>query len=669
MNTLQNSLVQRILIVLAAGLLMAWFYPHQRASQYIYEEGRPWNYNQLIAPFDIPIHPDSSTVQAVRDSLKAHFVPIYRLESTVVDSIINELPGESAQKKRLSRMLSKAYAGGVIDGQTMARIREGSLPAIRVLDQNILSETATKDFTTPRDIYLAIDSALSDPEMRAYFAACNLHDVLRANMIYDEVENDRYYQNAFETLTADRGVILQGQAIINKGDIVSAQDFTNLSTYETLLEQRLTKDSHSNILTFLGQLLYILVMLTVLMLYLWLFNPAIFDSCKNTCFIMLLVTLMFLLSSGLDAFIPGGVYIVPMAMVPIMVMVFFDSRTALFVATVACMLVAPIVSFVLEYLFLQLCACAVAVYSLRQLTRRAQLLRAALLVGVTYIVCYLAVELLMNGTLEGWTWRMPAFLSANAFLVSLVYVLMSVVERLFGYVSQVTMVELSDINQPLLRRLSANCPGTFQHSMAVGNLASDAALALGLNEQLIRAGALYHDIGKLSNPAFFTENQHGVNPHDALSPEQSAKIVINHVTDGLREADRAGLPPAIKDFIAQHHGTGKAKYFYIQACNAAPDGQCPDPTAFTYPGPNPRTRETSLLMMADSVEAASRSLKDYSKESIKTLVDKIIDGQIADGLHNDSELEFRDIPIIKKAFAKRLGIIYHSRIAYPDDKK
>ncbi|MDO4320833.1 MAG: HDIG domain-containing protein, partial [Bacteroidales bacterium] len=347
-----------------------------------------------------------------------------------------------------------------------------------------------------------------------------------------------------------------------------------------------------------------------------------------------------------------------------LVLVFFDGRTGLFVATVTVMLIAPITSFALEFIFLQFCAAAAVVYSLRELSRRSQLLRTSGVVAVVYIAAYLSLELLMNGTFEGFTWRMPAFLITNALLTSMAYIMMFAVERMFGFVSVVTLGELADINQPLLRELSDKCPGTFQHSMSVSNLASDAARAMGANEPLVRAGALYHDIGKMSNPAFFTENQHGVNPHDALTPEQSARIVISHVTDGLKRADKAGLPAVIRDFISEHHGAGKAKYFYYAWCNAHPDEK-PDETLFSYPGPNPRSRETSLLMMADAVEAASRSLPEYTRQSITALVDKIVDGQIAEGLHNNSTLEFRDIKIIKEAFVKRLMTIYHTRVAYP----
>ena len=667
-NIPTNSLLRRVLLALATAVVIVWFYPHQRSSQYIYEQGRPWNYSQLIAPFDIPIHPDSLTVQAIRDTLTESFVPIYTINTNVIDTIIKELP-KGHNSARLGKMLRRYYEQGVVESGVLGQIREGKLPRVRLLEKNILSEQSTAVFTSPRDIYHRLDSAITDPDLRRYFISANLHSLLQPNVLYSEVDSKRHFDNEFQTLTADRGVILQGQAIINKGDIISPQDFTNLQTYEQLLDAHLNRQSQSNLLTALGQFLYVAILLALLMLYCALLVPAIYHDFRALCFIYSLITIFVLFAILMNTFVPGGVYIVPMAIVPILVLVFFDGRTALFVATTSVILIAPITSFVLEFIYLQVCAVAVAVYSLRELSRRSQLLRTAAVVALAYMLGYLSLELLMNGSLNGWTWRMPAFLGANALLVSMAYILMFAVERLFGFVSSVTLVELSDTNQPLLRKLSDSCPGTFQHSMSVSNLASDAARAMGANESLVRAGALYHDIGKMNNPAFFTENQRGVNPHDALPPEQSARIVISHVADGLRAADKAGLPSVIKDFISEHHGAGMAKYFYFKAAKNMPEGQKPDPALYTYPGPNPRSRETSLLMMADAVEAASRSLSDYSRESITALVDKIINTQITDGLNDNSTLEFRDVRLIKDAFIKRLLTIYHTRIAYPEAPK
>lgn len=669
MNLKKKQIYNRALITLAAIAIIVWFYPHRNVNQFVYEQGRPWNYAQLIAPFDIPIHPDSMTIKAVRDTLDSRFIPIYTVEESIVDSIVDKLPQSSAgYNTRLASYIRRAYSHGIISSADMEKARAGELPKVRILDKNILSEESTASYSTPREVYRSLDSLIKDDKFHQYFLESNLSANLKENVVYNETESKRHYENEYQTLTADRGVILQGQAIINKGAIITPQDYTNLQTYEQLLEQRSGADKQSTLLNWLGQFLYVSILLGLLLMYCTLVEPNVYGKKKTLVFLLSTITTFFLASVGISSFIPGGAYIVPITIVPILVLVFFDSRCAFYVAVVTVLLIAPITTFALEYIFLQMCACTVCIYTLKELSRRSQLLRTAGICASTYLLCYFALELLLNGSLEGWSWRMVVFLAINSLLVSMAYILMFAVEKVFGFISIVTLAELSDINQPLLRKLSDTCPGTFQHCMAVSNLASDAARSMGANEQLVRAGALYHDIGKMINPAFFTENQHGINPHDELKdPLRSAQIITNHVTDGLRIADKEGLPEVISDFIREHHGAGQAKYFFIQACNNAKNEgkEQPNPMDFSYPGPNPHSRETSLLMMADAVEAASRSLKDYSRETIASLVDKIIDGQIAEGLHNNSSLEFADVPRIKEAFIKRLMTIYHTRIAYP----
>ena len=657
----------RLAIALVAAVLIVYFYPHPESTHYNYEEGRPWNYAKLIAPFDIPIHPDSNTIRAARDSLTARFVPVYQLNQLLGDTVVRDLPKSPGNnyRDRVARQLRNIYATGVVDAATREQIEKGELPKVRILDKNVLSEMSTSGFISPRDIYARLDSTVTDPGLRQYISAARLAEILRPNIVYDEAESRRHFDYDYLTLTADRGVIQQGQTIIDKGAIVSPQDFTNLMTYEAMLKDSVTKDSKSDWLMLLGQFVYVVMLLVILCVYVYIYCRAIYTNLKAFLFIISVVTFFFLMAVALNTFIPSGIYIVPMTIVPILVLVFFDGRTALFVSTVTTMICAGITSFPLEFIFLQISAAAAAVYSLKQLRQRSELLRTACFVAAAYLLSYVALELLMNGTFEGFSIRMVIYLGVNSLLTSMAYVLMFVVERLFGFVSVVTLVELADVNTPLLRRLSDECPGTFQHSMAVSNLASEAAKRIGANEQLVRAGALYHDVGKLVNPAFFTENQHGVNPHDALTPVQSARIVINHVNDGLRLADKAGLPSVIKNFITEHHGKGMAKYFYITECKAHPD-EAVDPAPFTYPGPMPQSRETTVLMMADAVEAASRSLKEHTPEAIRALVNKIIDGQIADGLYNESAIEFKDVPVIKDVFVKRLMTIYHSRVTYPD---
>lgn len=666
-NIKKRDIGVRLAIALVAAVLIVYFYPHPESTHYNYEEGRPWNYAKLIAPFDIPIHPDSNTIRAARDSLTARFVPVYQLNQLLGDTVVRDLPKSPGNnyRDRVARQLRNIYATGVVDATTREQIEKGELPKVRILDKNVLSEMSTSGFISPRDIYARLDSTVTDPGLRQYISAARLAEILRPNIVYDEAESRRHFDYDYLTLTADRGVIQQGQTIIDKGAIVSPQDFTNLMTYEAMLKDSVTKDSKSDWLMLLGQFVYVVMLLVILCVYVYIYCRAIYTNLKAFLFIISVVTFFFLMAVALNTFIPSGIYIVPMTIVPILVLVFFDGRTALFVSTVTTMICAGITSFPLEFIFLQISAAAAAVYSLKQLRQRSELLRTACFVAAAYLLSYVALELLMNGTFEGFSIRMVIYLGVNSLLTSMAYVLMFVVERLFGFVSVVTLVELADVNTPLLRRLSDECPGTFQHSMAVSNLASEAAKRIGANEQLVRAGALYHDVGKLVNPAFFTENQHGVNPHDALTPVQSARIVINHVNDGLRLADKAGLPSVIKDFITEHHGKGMAKYFYITECKAHPD-EAVDPAPFTYPGPMPQSRETTVLMMADAVEAASRSLKEHTPEAIRGLVNKIIDGQIADGLYNESAIEFKDVPVIKDVFVKRLMTIYHSRVTYPD---
>lgn len=667
---MNHNILNKILIALAALIVIVYFYPHPEANRFNYEEGRPWNYTKLIAPFDIPIHPDSATLLAARDTLDARFVPIYQLNQLLIDTIISHLPASPGTHldRRLGAELRKVYASGVVDMRTKDEISSHRLPKVRLLEKNVLSEMSTSGFTSPREVYLYLDSVITDSALHQYFVRANLQNLLLPNYTRNEEESRRHYEYDYLTLTADRGIILQGQTIIDKGAIITSQDFTNLQTYEHMLTQLNTNQNQSKWLMFLGQALYVGLLLAIMMLYFFFFVPDVYNNLRKLTFMYSLVTLFFLVGVGLNYFVAQGVYIAPMMIVPILVLVFFDGRTALFVTCVLTLICAGVTAFALEFIFLQFCAVAAAVFSLRELSRRSQLLRTSLIVALAYFASYVALDLLMNGSFEGFTWRMVAFLGVNAALTSMAYILMFAVERLFGFISVVTLVELADINTPILMRLSNECPGTFQHSIAVSNLASDAAVRIGANVQLVRAGALYHDIGKLANPAFFTENQHGVNPHDALPPERSAAIVINHVADGLQLADKAGLPEVIRSFIREHHGAGMAKYFYITYCRQHP-GEEVDKAPFTYPGPDPQSRETSVLMMADAVEAASRSLSEHTREAITELVNRIIDGQIADGLHNESTLEFRDVAKIKEAFVKRLMTIYHSRIAYPTAPK
>lgn len=681
MTTNRKTLLYNILIAVVAMIAIVYIFPRSEANQYKYEKGRPWNYSKLIAPFDIPIRPDSDMIIKVRDSLDSHFVPVYRRDSRAGDSVItltmhrwktmsDSTVSERDQKMRRNTItyLKNNYSHDILDSDNGKMIEAGKLPVIKIIDNNTVKQFSTDGMLSIDDIYRGLIKSYGDSSALQWAEANKIYSNLLPTLTLDEEASKRLYNNELYRFTAIRGVIQQGQTIIDKGMIITAQDYTNLRTFEELLETQQTGHTQSDLLIWLGQVLYVSMVMALLLIYLYFSAPKVWQRWKSMMFICLLMVVFFAIGVAADVFSSNGIYMVPFAIVPVLLIVFFDAPTAIYTSLSMIMLCAATVTFSLEFIMIELTATIVAVFSLKDLDKRSQLLRTSLFVAVAYLMSYMAVEMLMNGSLDDISMTMISSLMVAALISSVAYILMVGIERTFGFVSKVTLIELCDVNMPLLRKLSEECPGTFQHSMAVSTLASDAALKIGANEQLVRAGALYHDIGKLSNPNFFTENQRGVNPHDALPPERSAEIIIQHVTDGVKRAMKAGLPNMLIDFIREHHGKGKAKYFYFTYCNAHP-GEEVDAAPFTYPGPNPHSRETSLLMMADSVEAASRSLKEHTPQAISELVNKIIDSQIAEGLHNDSSLSFRDVELIKAAFVKRLTTIYHSRIQYPDQPK
>lgn len=681
-----NNILNRILITLGFLIVIVYFYPHPSASHYKYEQGRPWNYAKLIAPFDVPIHPDSMTMHTALDSLNTQFVPVFGKVTLNLDSVlgvahrrlspvaeagaskgssIGDLPDKFFAA--MSAYIRKAYAKGVI-ADSLPEPFNRKPSRIRMPEGKVLEEKQSSRYVTHSAMMETIDSIADSFHCERLLQNTGLSSMLKPSVVCDVEETMRLYENDKALITIDRGVIQRGQTIVDKGTIISAQDFTNLRTYETMLAHLNNETRRSDLLMILGQICYVGLLLLAFMGYIYFYEPKIWNDTRSVIFMLTAVTVFFLVTVALSSFTTAGIYLAPLTIVPVLILVFFNSRTALWSAIVLTLLCAGVTSYALEFLIVEFTGAVAAVFSLRDLTQRSQLLRTSLFVGLAYMIAYVSVQLMMNGSFDDFSWRFVGALMVSAVLTSVAYVLMLVVEKVFGFVSNVTLVELADTNSPLLRELSDECPGTFQHSMAVATLAGDAARIIGANTLLVRAGAMYHDIGKLNNPIFFTENQHGVNPHDGLSPQRSAEIIISHVTDGLKRAEKAKLPEMITDFISQHHGKGKAKYFYITACRQNPD-ETVDPAPFTYPGPNPQSREASVLMMADSVEAASRSLKEHTPQAINELVNRIIDGQIAEGLHNDSNISFRDVAAIKKAFAKRLMTLYHSRISYPDEIK
>ena len=668
-NKTQNN-VYLTLIFIVATAIVVYFMPRDSQHKYSYEENRPWSYSLLTAPFDITVYRDSATVKHMTDSVEATMVPIFRRDNAQRSRVVSAIEANDSLaagiKARLVSAVDRVYRKGIVSQATAMEIARGDLPEVKFNENNVNVSHTTSGYLSQRDAYAFIDSLFRSPDDHRAFQQAALASVLLPNIVEDREATRLYHETLIQPIVSGIGVIQKGERIISQGDIVTPQLYQVLKTYEATLDKQTHNDRSRRVNTLLGQTMMVALAFTLIFGFLAFYYPERLRQPKRVLPVMLLTVVFFVFPAIVAHMFRSGIYTVPLAILPVILTVFYDSRTSFFVYVIEIALCSVVASFPLEFMFVELIAGTAVIFSLKELSRRSELLRSAAVAFVGYVLAYVGFELMTAGSLSALSWRLIGYFGINAVLISFAYILIFIIEKRFGMVSVVTLVELSDINNRILRELSQECPGTFQHSMAVSNLATEAAHRIGANVQLVRAGALYHDIGKIDNPAFFTENQHGANPHDALTPLQSAGIIIRHVTDGLKRADKGKLPSVIRDFISQHHGRGKAKYFYTMYCRENPDGEA-DAEAFTYPGPNPQTREASLLMMADSVEAASRSMTDHSQEAIKALVDRLIDTQVAEGLHNDSPLSFRDIRDIKECFISRLRSMYHARVSYPPE--
>ena len=686
MKYLKKKLLIRLGLILGSTIIILWLLPHDDHQSYSYEQNQPWRYPLLTAEFDMPVLRDSASARVMRDSIDASFVPFVKRDNSVQTSGItrfrNSVAGEltPAESGELASILAEVYARGVVSSDLYERINNRTGGKLRVeSSENGASTLATIDgseMLSPAKAFEYIDSVFNSRHKSRNSTTNRLADtkgamalnaVLSPNVVPDTAVNVKFLEQELLTVNGALGVIKKGQRIVDRGEIVTPQIFTNLNTYLDMLDTN-SNTEHESTYFMVGQALYLLICFTGLFVFLSIYRPIFYESDKKIAFLVTFITLFVIFSVLMFEYFANGPYFVPYAMVPVVILVFFDSRTAIFSLVVTVMICALVSVYPFQFIFLELAAGLTAAFSINILSQRSQLLRTALFTFLAYCTAYTAIRLLSDGNLAHFEWRTIGAFAINAVVLSFAYILVLVVEKIYGFTSTVTLVELSDINNPLLRRLAQEAPGTFQHSMQVSTLAAEAARAIGANTQLVRTGALYHDVGKLESPIFFTENQHGVNPHQGLDPETSARKIISHVSAGVSIAQHAKIPTFIRSFITEHHGRSLTRYFYNTAVNANPDKTI-DKANFMYPGPNPQSKETTVLMMADAVEAASRSLKDYSPASINSLVDKIIDAQQSDGLYSESPISFQDVEVVKDTFKKRLATIYHSRVSYPEQNR
>lgn len=675
-NKQKRNLLNHVLLYLATVAIIVWFLPRNTAKHFNYEINKPWIYGSFIADFDFPILKSEATIKAERDSVLKNFKPYYNLNEDAALEQIDKLRAElrssdehvpQAIQHQIVRTVEQLYKEGILSSNDYKTLSKDTSTVIKIVDKRNATNVQVTKLYSPKKAYEQLVSRLSATSAGNYVAQLNLNEFLEPNLKYDESRSETEKNDLVKGLSTAKGFIQAGQRIIDQGEIVDEYKSQVLASFERETQKRTdTKERITN--TLMGQILFVGIMVLMFSTFLFLFRSQYYKKQRN---VLLLYSQLIIFPVLVSLIIKNtflSVYIIPFAIGVIFIRVFMDTFTA-FVAHVVIVAISAIaVKYQFEFIVIQLIPGFIAIYFLRELSSRSQILVLALVITLGYCAIFSAINLIRGNGIDNLDSRLYIHLLINGMLLLLSYPLMFIYEKIFGFTSNVSLIELSNTNKGLLRKLSEVAPGTFQHSIMVGNLAAAIANKIGANSTLVRTGALYHDIGKMQNPAFFTENQKNVNPHSRLTNLESARIIINHVTEGVRLADKQGLPNVIRDFILTHHGKGLTKYFYINYKNEHPDEDV-DKRPFMYPGPNPKTKEQAILMMADTVEAASRSLKDISEESITEHVNRLIDQQVAEGMFKTCPISFRDIDDAKKVLIQRLNSIYHTRIEYPKLQK
>lgn len=660
-----------------AILLITFFAPQEEDFGFSYTEGRPWRYSLLTAPFDFPIYKPEKQVEHERDSILSTFQSYYKFDKEIGTKNISKFEQSATNKDvphayidYVKKELTDIYKTGVISIDDSGQSKDTKNKNFMQIGDNDIAYVSRpiSDVYTSKQAYQRIISDVPEHLDISTLQSLNVNEYITNNIIYDGDTSEKMKNELLQSVSPAEGAVQSGERIIDRGEIIDSYTYNILKSLEKVTEERGSTKNTEN-WRIVGLLIMISIFIMSFMMYLIFFRPREYNNSKSLIFMLLMITLSCVITGVSVDYKLVNVYVIPFAIPTILIRTFIDSRTAMTSHMITALICTLFVPFPVEFILMQIPVGFMCIFGLKDLTERSQLIKCSFLILVTYVIVYTGIVLWQEGDITHTNWKMFIYFGINFVFVMFSYLLVYICEKLFGFISGVSMVELSNINKPILQKLSENAPGTFQHSMQVANLASAAAIKIGANAALVRTGALYHDIGKLTNPAFFTENQvAGSNPHKDLSYKESAQIIIGHVAEGEKLAKSNNLPHQIIEFIRTHHGKGKARFFYNSYKNEHPDEEI-DEAIFTYPGPNPYSKETAILMMADTVEAASRSLKEYSDESISELVNRLIDMQMSEGLLKNAPLTFKDVEDIKDVFCEKLKTIYHTRITYPELNK
>lgn len=676
-NLRHPNWASRIAFALLGAVLIAWILPGEVRFKYEFEKGQPWLHHDLYAPFDFSIQKKASELKEEQLQILQTSIPLFErkdsaelaIKKNVTNSItianseisVTELvETEQAVMELMNPLLSK----GIVAKHTVL----DSLPdgLLRVVHHHTAVDFGIEElYNLQQAVNMIIEEGdkqgLPDSSSIIAFAV----ESIRPNIFYNSNLTKQEVSRRLQQISSSFGKVSRSELVISKGELVTNETYRKLESLKIAYEDKASHKSDAYWI-WLAQLMLTTTIFGILYSYLSYYRLDVRNSGSNYLFTLSAFTFFASLGIGISYFDTLHIYMLPMPLFVLIVRNFFDAKLAIFLTSILAILIGLIAPNGYEFVFIQSITGIVAAISMNNLRRRSQLLWITLIVFISYSIVYLAFTLLKEGNPQAIEWQNLMFFGVSSGLCLLTYPLVYVFEKIFGLVSEVTLLELSDTNNPLLRKLLDCAPGTFQHSLQVANLAEDAALHIGAHALLTRTGALYHDIGKIANPTLFIENQlGGINPHNSISPTESAKGIILHVTNGISMAQKESLPQQIIDFIRTHHGTSYVRYFLHKAKE---QGIAINESDFQYAGPKPFTKETAILMMADSVEAASRSLKEHSTEKIDALVDGIINNQRSEGQFDEAPITFAEINSIKKVFKQRLQSLYHSRITYPENK-
>ncbi len=674
-----------LFIITAVALFFAL--PQEARFRYEFQKGRPWMHSTLIAPFDFAIMKSDAAIKHEKDSLLKSAIPYFNLldsveqhQITLLSARINEMGRSNSSlsnqlyflRESVVSVFRKVYQAGILEQSAVNYASLAGKDEMNIVHNSVSRNTPVASVYSLKTAYTEVSDKLnlliaSNPRWEPILKNIKPEDYLAFNLAFDQDKTVREEQKILEGLSSTFGIVQEGERIVSQGDVISPDTYIILESLKYAFEKSRGDGSKYDMIV-LGRIIFIAILLATLFLFIFNIRRKLLKSKRDITFTMLVMTLMILFCHLVIKSGTLPIYIVPFTAMALIIRTFLDARLAIFVNTIAALFIGFMVPNGYEFVLLQIPAGSIAVISQSKMQRREQVILTSVIIFLVYAVTYIGISLIQEANIQGIDWEQMKWFGINSALTLITYLLVYILEKSFGFVSDVTLIELSYSNTKLLRRLSVEAPGTFQHSTQVANLAEEAILRIGGNALLVRAGALYHDIGKLVEPQYYIENQMmGINPHDKHTSEESAKIIKEHVNRGVELAHKHKLPEQIIDFIRTHHGTTKTGYFYQLSQNQN-EGETIDEKNYTYPGPTPFNRETAVVMLADSIEAASRSLEVKNAENLRALIDKIVKQKTEAGQLEHAPLTFRELYQLKEIFLEKLLTIYHIRISYPPEK-